>query len=51
MRVCHGAVALDVADDLPVIVPNLDAPPVAPIVNIPEALAILVSDRPACRWR
>ncbi len=35
MRIGHGAVALDVPDDAAGRVPNLDAPPVARIVNIP----------------
>ncbi len=44
----HGAVALNITDYLPVIVPNLQAAR-AGVVYIPEALVVLVSDRPACR--
>ena len=45
----HGAVAFDVANDAPGGVPNLEPPPVAGIVNIPDALAVRVRDCPACR--
>ena len=44
MRVRHGAVALNITDDLPVIVADLQAPPVARIINVCEALSVLVRD-------
>ena len=43
----HGAVALNKADDLPVIVANLQAAR-ARIVDIPDPLAVLIRDRPVC---
>ena len=51
MRVRHDAVALDVANDPAGRVPDLNAPPVAGIVNVPDPLARGVSDRPAGRGR
>ena len=50
--VCHGPVALDIADDAAGSVPNLEPPPVAGIVNIFEALAAGVDDRvsPLTSW-
>ena len=48
MRVRHGAVALDIADDLQVIVADLQAAR-ARILDISDPLAVLVSNRPACR--
>jgi len=38
VRVRDRAVALDVSDDSAGGVPNLDAPPVAGVVNVPEAV-------------
>ncbi len=51
MRIGHGAVALDVPDDAAGRVPNLDAPPVARIVNIPDFLPMRVHDVGARRGR
>ena len=39
MRVRHGPVALDVPDDAAGGVPNLDAPPVARVVQVSDDLA------------
>ena len=44
MRVRHGAVALDVSDDAAGSVPNLDAPPVAGIINVSDFLPMRVHD-------
>ncbi len=44
MRVCHGTVALDVADDPAIRVPNLQAPPVARIIQVSDLLPVLVRD-------
>ena len=44
MRVRHGAAALDIADDLTVIVADLQAAR-ARIVDVPESLAVLIRDR------
>ncbi len=43
----HGAVGLDITDDLPVIVADLQAPPVARIVDVPEVLVVLIRDGPS----
>ena len=45
----HGAVALNVEQDSAGGVPNLEPSPVARIVDVPEALAMFIRDRPACR--
>ena len=39
--ICHRPVALDIADDPAERVPDLQAPPVARIVDVPEVLAAL----------
>ena len=49
VRIGDRPVALDIADDLPVIVADLHAPPVARIVDIPDPLAVGVSDRVGLR--
>ena len=48
MRIGHGPVALNIADELPVIVADLQAAR-ARIVDIPDPLAMFIRDRPACR--
>ena len=51
MRIGHGAVALDVSDDLPVIVADLQAPLVARIINVTDLLPMRVGDVVARRGR
>ena len=48
MRIGHGPVTLDIADDASGVVADLQAAR-ARIVDIPEALAVFIRDRPACR--
>ena len=43
-HICNVAVALDVPDNAAGSVPNLDAPPVAGVVNVPDLLPVLVRD-------
>ena len=50
-RIGHGAVALDIADDLPVILANLQALPAARIINVSDFLPMRVHDVGARRGR
>ena len=51
VRVDHGPVALDKAKYPPIVVPDLNIPTVARIVNIPCPLAMRVGDRVGFRSR
>ncbi len=51
MRIGHGPVALDVAEDLARIVPDLKTPPVAGIINVSDLLPMRVDDVGARRGR
>jgi hypothetical protein len=44
MRIGRRAVALDIADDLPMVVADLQAPPVARIMNVSYFLPVSVHD-------
>ena len=46
--ISHGAGALDISNDLPVIVADLQAAR-AVVVDVSVMLAMLIHDRPACR--